>query len=196
MREGRILVVDDERWIRVNLKRMLEAEGHTVLLADSGEAALKLLEQQPVDLIISDHRMPRMSGLELLEQLREKYPDVLRVILTGFADLALALDAINKVEVHRLLLKPYSRDQIVNTVQELLELKAAGSQVGTVDLNKARVRKTAIDSLQKEHPGIAHVVRDRQGRIIITDKDVDEALEEEYTDLKALFAKMEEPSGQ
>ena len=188
MVEGRILVVDDERWIRVNLRRILEADGHTVYLADGGEAALQLLKQHPVDIIITDHRMPRMSGLELLEHVRTDYPDILRVILTGYADLQLALDAINKVEVHRLLLKPYSQDQILRTVQELLELKSTGSEIGTVDLNKARIRKSAIEALQKEHPGIAHVVRDRQGRIIITDEDL-EGVMDDFVDLKDLLSK-------
>ena len=188
MVEGRILVVDDERWIRVNLRRILETDGHTVYLADGGEAALQLLKQHPVDIIITDHRMPRMSGLELLEHVRTDYPDILRVILTGYADLQLALDAINKVEVHRLLLKPYSQDQILRTVQELLELKSTGSEIGTVDLNKARIRKSAIEALQKEHPGIAHVVRDRQGRIIITDEDL-EGVMDDFVDLKDLLSK-------
>jgi len=174
--QARILVVDDERWIRVNLKRIMEAEDHTVLMADSGEAALKILEQQAVDLVLSDHRMPRMTGLELLEAVKDKYPNTLRVMLTGFADLQLALDAINRVEIHRLLLKPYSRDQIVATVQELVELKAAGVDIAPVDLNHARIRKTTMDSLQKQHPGIDQVNRDRQGRIVLSDDELDDDL--------------------
>ena len=176
MEQARILVVDDERWIRVNLKRILEAEDHSVMMADCGEAALKLLEQQAVDLVLSDHRMPRMTGLELLEVVKDKYPNTIRVMLTGFADLQLALDAINRVEIHRLLLKPYSREQIVATIQELVELKAAGVDIAPVDLNHARIRKTTMDSLQEQHPGIDQVTRDRRGRIVLSDDDLDDAM--------------------
>jgi len=174
--QARILVVDDERWIRVNLKRILEAEDHSVMMADCGEAALKLLEQQAFDLVLSDHRMPRMTGLELLEVVKDKYPNTIRVMLTGFADLQLALDAINRVEIHRLLLKPYSREQIVATIQELVELKAAGVDIAPVDLNHARIRKTTMDSLQEQHPGIDQVTRDRRGRIVLSDDDLDDAM--------------------
>lgn len=174
MAEHKILVVDDERWIRLNLKRLLESEGHSVLMADSGHAALTILKQNKVDLIISDHRMPRMSGLDLLETLRQEYPQMVRVMLTGFADLQLALDAINRVEIHRLLLKPYSREQITETVRDLLELKDAGQEISTVDLNEARTRKATLDELHREHPGIDNVHRDRSGRIVISDADFDD----------------------
>ncbi len=189
MAEHRILVVDDERWIRVNLKRILEADGYQVVLADGGEAALNLLEQQRAALVISDHRMPRMSGLEFLEQVKERYPSILRVMLTGFADLQLALDAINRVEIHRLLLKPYSRDQIVSAVRELIELKEAGSEIAPVDLNQARIRKSTLETLQQEHPGIAEVSRDRMGRIVISDSDIEDVLGDDWADLKDLVEK-------
>lgn len=174
MSEYTILVVDDERWIRLNLKRILESDGHTVLPADSGQAALVVLKEHKVDLILSDQRMPRMSGLELLEHARTNHPDIIRVMLTGFADLQLALDAINKVEIHRLLLKPYSNQQILGAVKELLQLRAAGTGIPVVDLNKARIKKKALDDLQKDHPGIDQVQRDRGGRIVISEEDFDD----------------------
>ncbi len=180
-----ILVVDDERWIRLNLKRILESDGHKVLPADSGQAALAVLQEQKVDLILSDQRMPRMSGLDLLEHAREKFPEVIRVMLTGFADLQLALDAINRVEIHRLLLKPYSKQQIQATVKELLQLRNAGADIPVVDLNKARIKKKALDDLQKDHPGIEHVQRDRGGRIVISDEDFDD-LKNPFSDLADL----------
>ncbi len=189
MADHKVLVVDDERWIRVNLKRILEADGYEVFLADGGEAALTILEHQLVDLVISDHRMPRMSGLEFLEEVKQRYPTILRVMLTGFADLQLALDAINRVEIHRLLLKPYSRDQIAGAVQELIELKETGSEIAPVDLNKARIRKSTLETLQQDHPGIAEVKRDRLGRIVISDSDLEDVLGDEWADLADLVGK-------
>jgi len=169
MNDHKVLVVDDERWIRLNLKRILEQAGMSVLMADSGHAAINILKDEKVDLIISDQRMPKMSGLELLTKIKKDHPSMVRVMLTGFADLQLALDAINQVEVHRLLLKPYSKDQITTTVQELLELREAGAEISTVNLDQARLRKSTLDDLQKSHPGIDEVRRDRSGRIVIDD---------------------------
>jgi YesN/AraC family two-component response regulator len=169
MNDHKVLVVDDERWIRLNLKRILEQAGMSVLMADSGHAAINILKDEKVDLIISDQRMPKMSGLELLSKIKKDHPSMVRVMLTGFADLQLALDAINQVEVHRLLLKPYSKDQITTTVQELLELSKAGAEISTVNLDQARLRKSTLDDLQKSHPGIDEVRRDRSGRIVIDD---------------------------
>lgn len=161
----KVLVVDDESWIRRNIQRILENEGIKVILADSGQAALTLLSQEKVDLVLTDHRMPRMTGIELLEVVKQKYPDVSRMVVTGFADLQLALDAINKVEIHRMLLKPYSRGQMVSAVRELLELRAESGNVPALDL--ARARKAAMEDLRDRHPGIQNVERDRMGRVII-----------------------------
>ena len=169
--EHRVLVVDDESWIRRNIRRILEKEGITVLLADSGTAALAVLKDQKVDMVLTDHRMPRMTGIELLEVVKAKYPGTLRVMLTGFADLQLSLDAINRVEVHRLLLKPYSRDQLVNAVTELLDLRAAGSEMPCMDLGQARNKKAALDDLAQKHPGIDQVARDRRGRVVLDHDD-------------------------
>ena len=165
--EHRVLVVDDESWIRRNIRRILEKEGLTVLLADSGTAALAVLKDQKVDMVLTDHRMPRMTGIELLETVKTKHPGTLRVMLTGFADLQLALDAINRVEVHRLLLKPYSRDQLVNAVRELLDLRSKGSEMPVMDLGQARSKKAALDDLAQKHPGIDKVTRDRRGRVVL-----------------------------
>ncbi len=196
MSEYTILVVDDERWIRMNLKRILDTEGYSVQLADCGQAALAILGERKIDLILSDQRMPRMSGLDLLEKARDDYPDTLRVMLTGFADLQLALDAINRVEIHRLLLKPYSKQQILSTVKDLLELRSTGADIPFVDLNKSRIKKQALDDLQKDHPGIDHVQRDRVGRIVISDEDFDDLKNpfSELTDLKDLLESSERKS--
>jgi len=185
MSDYTVLIVDDERWIRLNLKRILQTEGYTVLLADSGHAAQAMLAENKVDLVLSDQRMPRMSGMDLLEKVRDDFPDTIRLMLTGFADLQLALDAINRVEIHRLLLKPYSKQQIVSTVKELLELRNSGADIPTVDLNKARMKKQALEDLQQAHPGIEQVQRDRGGRIVISDDDFDD-LKNPFSDFTSL----------
>ena len=78
-----ILVVDDEVPIRLALTRVLGEGGYTVLGTDSGREALELFQQHPIDLVISDHYMPEMSGIDLLKLVRVRHPHVVRILLTG-----------------------------------------------------------------------------------------------------------------
>lgn len=115
-----ILFVDDEVVILNALKAVFVREGFQVLTATSGEEALKILENQDVDVVVSDERMPGISGIELLSIVKEKYPDKIRIVLTAYAELNTMLSAINKVETHRLIVKPYRNDEIVQTVHDLM----------------------------------------------------------------------------
>ena len=97
MSQYTILCVDDEENILTALERtFLEEEDYEILTANSGEEGLKLLEGNQVDLIISDQRMPGMSGVEFLKKARELYPDTIRIALSGFADFDTITKAINE----------------------------------------------------------------------------------------------------
>jgi DNA-binding NtrC family response regulator len=102
-----ILVVDDELPVRLALTRTLGEAGYTVVGTHSGHEALDLLRKHPVDLIISDHYMPEMSGIDLLKLVRVRHPHVVRIILTGDKDPELALRSINESEVYRFIRKPW-----------------------------------------------------------------------------------------
>ncbi|HPQ69748.1 MAG TPA: response regulator [bacterium] len=106
-----LLVVDDEENARTILRRVFN-EDYNVLAVSSGAEALKMLEQQEVDVVVSDQRMPGMSGVELLTHIFERYPDVVRILTTAHEDLAAAIDAINQGHVHRYLTKPWDIDQL------------------------------------------------------------------------------------
>jgi response regulator RpfG family c-di-GMP phosphodiesterase len=83
----RILCVDDEPNILSSLRRLFRSKGYEVLVANSGQEGLTLLETEPIDLIISDMRMPIMDGAAFLEKVRARWPDTLRLLLTGYADI-------------------------------------------------------------------------------------------------------------
>ncbi len=116
-----ILCVDDEHNILQSLKRLLRKEGYNLLLASGGEEAFTLLEQNDVHLIISDQRMPQMSGTEFLASVKEKYPDVLRVILTGYTDVDSITESINKGHIYKFFLKPWNDNNLKLEIRQALE---------------------------------------------------------------------------
>ena len=105
IRQAGILCVDDEPNVLVALRRLFHAQGYRVLTAQSGQIGLQMLEVEPVDLVISDMRMPEMDGARFLEQVRARRPDTVRLLLTGYADTQSILDAINRDEIYRYVTK-------------------------------------------------------------------------------------------
>ncbi len=91
-----VLCVDDEQNILNSLKRLLRKEDYQILTATGGIDGLKILNDNDVHLVISDQRMPEMSGIEFLAKVKGKHPDVIRIVLTGFTDVDSITDSINK----------------------------------------------------------------------------------------------------
>ncbi|MBC7964132.1 MAG: EAL domain-containing protein, partial [Steroidobacteraceae bacterium] len=123
--EKTILVVDDEKNVGLALHRMLVLEGYRVLLADSAAEGFELLANNRVSVIISDQRMPVMIGTEFLSRVKELYPDTVRIILTGHADLNSITDAINRGAIYKFLNKPWNDDVIRETIDEAFKYHAS-----------------------------------------------------------------------
>ncbi len=119
-----ILCVDDEPNILSSLRRLFRAKGFQVRVAESGKAGLALLETETVDLVISDMRMPEMDGAQFLEHVRLRWPDTVRLLLTGYSDITSIIDAINRGEIYRYITKPWDDNDIVLIVRHALERKA------------------------------------------------------------------------
>lgn len=119
-----VLLVDDEPSVLSALRRLFRPEGYQILLAPSGAEGLRLLDQQPVDLVISDMRMPEMDGAQFLEQVRARHPEVVRLLLTGYADIGATIAAINQGEIHRYIAKPWNDQDMLLTVREALRRRA------------------------------------------------------------------------
>ncbi len=119
-----LLFVDDEPSILSSLQRLFRPKGYKILTAESGDAGLAILDAQPVDLVISDMRMPKMDGAQFLEKVREKTPETMRLLLTGYADVTSTINAINKGEIYRHISKPWDDNDIVLIVKKALEHKA------------------------------------------------------------------------
>lgn len=140
-----VLCVDDEPNILSALQRVLRAEGVRLQLAGGGEQALALMEQAPAELVVSDMRMPGVDGLQLLEQLQARWPDTVRILLTGHADVASAVGAVNRGAVFRYLQKPWDDIELRAAVREglhrrALEREAVRLQALTAEQNEALAR--------------------------------------------------------
>ncbi len=113
-----LLLVDDEEYILGALRRVFRNQPYGVRVAHCANEALFKLERQPADVVISDQRMPGLTGIEFLVQVREKYPDTVRIILTGYADIDVAMAAINEGGVYRFLTKPWRNEHLRLTVKQ------------------------------------------------------------------------------
>ncbi|MBI5923771.1 MAG: response regulator [Betaproteobacteria bacterium] len=118
---ARLLLVDDEASILSSLKRLFRPHGYIFFTATSGQAGLEVLAQEPIDLVISDMRMPEMDGAQFLEQVASRWPETKRILLTGYADIAATIAAINQGKIWRYVAKPWNADEIILTVREALE---------------------------------------------------------------------------
>lgn len=115
-----LLLVDDEENILNSLRRILRSEPYALLTCNDGESALALLEQHPVDLVISDARMPGMDGASLLAQVQQRWPNCMRILLTGYADLATTIKAINQGQIYRYISKPWDDHELRLIIRQAL----------------------------------------------------------------------------
>ncbi|MCX7192479.1 MAG: response regulator [Proteobacteria bacterium] len=116
-----ILLVDDEENITSALTRLLRRDGYNILRANSGKAGLELLEKNQVGVIISDQRMPEMTGTEFLTKVRALYPDTVRIVLSGYTELNSVTEAINRGAVYKFLTKPWEEELLRANVEEAFQ---------------------------------------------------------------------------
>jgi diguanylate cyclase (GGDEF)-like protein/PAS domain S-box-containing protein len=118
-----LLLVDDEANVIASLKRLFRKDGHTILSASSGAEGLEILAQNKVDVIISDQRMPGMTGVEFLRAAKASYPDTIRIVLSGYTELQSVTDAINEGAIYRFLTKPWEDEQLRDHIRRAFEYK-------------------------------------------------------------------------
>ncbi|HLC41658.1 MAG TPA: sigma-54 dependent transcriptional regulator [Methylomirabilota bacterium] len=120
MEQPTILIVDDEHRVLDSLEAILAAE-FRVLRADRGEAALPILQTDPVAVIITDYRMPGMTGVELLQRSQELAPDAIRIVLTAYTDVDSLMDAINAGQIYHFIPKPWDPNDLMVVVRRAVE---------------------------------------------------------------------------
>lgn len=116
--EKTILLVDDEENILKALVRLLRRDGYTILTASSANEGLELLKSNTVGVILSDQRMPEGSGVEFLRQVKQLYPDTIRMVLSGYTDLNSITEAINQGAIYKFLTKPWEDDLLRENISK------------------------------------------------------------------------------
>ncbi len=184
-----LLFVDDEANILSALKRLFRPLGYRIITAQSGREGLEILQQQTVDLVISDMRMPEMDGAAFLEQVVAHWPDTVRILLTGYADLTSTIKAVNSGQIYRYISKPWEENDITLSVKRALEQK---------NLEADRDRLQALTRKQNEelkqlNASLEDKVRARTGELQQTVSFLElaqESLDSSYQTTVELFSNL------
>ena len=170
MEQSTVLIVDDEWRVLDALEAILAAE-FRVLRADGGEAALRLLEAEEVAVIVTDYRMPGMSGVELLRRSQDLAPDTIRIVLTAYTDVDSLMDAINMGRIYHFVSKPWNPSDLLIVVRRAAERYALARENTRLrdelevaynalhrEADAARERPLSFDGLIGAHTGLRHAV--------------------------------------
>jgi DNA-binding NtrC family response regulator len=174
-----VLLVDDDARLLAALRRTLHYEPYELLLAESADAALRLLSTTPVDVLVTDQRMPGMSGAEFLARVRAEHPHVVSIMLTGHADLATAISAINAGEVYRFFTKPCDAPALAAAIRQALQLKAL-----------IRQSRRLLETVRRQSHARPHAQPDVPPQLLVAEPVVYE-IDASPTDLDALLREIQ-----
>ena len=185
------MFVDDEEGILSSLQRLFRKEGYTIHTCTDPLKALVMLEEQPVDLIISDHNMPQMKGTEFLEKASAIQPDTIRILLTGFGDVNIVMDAINNGKIYKFILKPWNDQDLKITVRQALKqyvLIAENRHLGKLTQEQNAVLKDLNTSLEAKVQQRTEEIAQKNEKL----EDVNKQLEENLMNSIRAFATLME----
>jgi len=166
-----VLFVDDEVNILKALQRLLRTERMNVLCASRGEEALELLQKHPVQVVVSDQRMPEMTGVDFLSRVRERSPDIVRMMLTGYTEMDIAVDAINQGEIYRLITKPWNDDELRATIRQAFDHADLKAEIKRLNL----VTREQNFKLQDMNRNLEGSVRERTKQLAAKHKELRDA---------------------
>ncbi|MDD2740318.1 response regulator receiver protein [Methylomonas lenta] len=177
---AKILLVDDEANILKALARVLKH--YSITTASCGPEALLLAAANEFDIVISDYKMPEMDGISFLEKFMTIQPNAIRMIVTGYADLDTAQNAINMLGVFRFINKPWNNLEILNAIEKGLELKRILQEnkelADQVRQQQAQLnhQESILKALEAEEPGITKVNWAADGSIILDEAEYNDEL--------------------
>ncbi|MFH1338539.1 MAG: response regulator [Candidatus Omnitrophota bacterium] len=176
MIKHRILLLDDERNILSALIRLLRSEEREIHTAETAaQAWKKLREINGVDLVISDNRLPDITGIDFLVKVRQLFPDTIRILITGYPGLESAIEAINKGQVYRYIPKPWENEELKLIVKQALDYYDVVRDNRAL-LRIARQQAELLKAAQKKYPEFSVTGFDKAGMYIIDEKKVSDDL--------------------
>lgn len=176
MEDHILLIVDDEPNVIAALKRALMNEDLEILSAPGGSEALEVLSQHPVQVVVSDEKMPFMSGSEFLSRVKNLYPHTVRLMLTGQASIEAAMRAINDGEIYRFFTKPWDDVALALAIRSAFEKHDLEAE-NRILLQTVRRQAVELKLLERQFPGISEVARDESGMIILENLSEEELRE-------------------
>jgi DNA-binding NtrC family response regulator len=165
-----ILVVDDEEHVRTALTRLLEREGYAVTAVEGPTEGLEILRNQPIKLVISDHNMPDMTGVEFFRLIRERHPHVCRIMLTADPSRETIMRAVNEGEIYRFIPKPWDNTLLRVTVYfafEAIQLEEENRRL----LRALRRQLQFVRSLEQDFPYLAALARQEEAELLLAQAD-------------------------
>lgn len=162
-RPARVLCVDDESSILKSLKRLFMDSEHEIITASSGPEGLELLQNSaPIQVVVSDYRMPGMNGIDFLREVCRRWPETVRIVLSGYADTASVVSAINEGEIYKFIPKPWNDDELKVTIANAAERYYLHKQ----NLELTRALKEKNDALQQINENLERLVQERTQEIV------------------------------
>ncbi|MEE3332172.1 MAG: HD domain-containing phosphohydrolase [Myxococcota bacterium] len=161
MHDHTVLFVDDEVNILKALRRLLRNEPINVLTASRPGEAIDLLAREDVQVLVTDQRMPDMSGVDMLSTIRERNPDIVRMMLTGYTEMKIAVEAINRGEIFRLITKPWNDDELKATLRQAFDHYDLKREIKRLN-NVTREQNFELQDMNKN---LEAKVRERTGQL-------------------------------
>lgn len=165
--EVKILCVDDEPGVLKAITRLFMDEDYELFTAESGNDGLEILEKEsPVQVVVSDYRMPEMSGVDFLKEVRKKWPETIRIILSGYADTASVVEAVNEGHIYKFIPKPWNDDELKMTIAKAVDVYFLKSQNESL----SKELRDANEELKILNENLERLVEERTAELLFQNK--------------------------
>ena len=192
MDKNTIIIVDDETNILNSLKRILEDDSKNILITETAENAWEIFKKEKeIEVILCDNRLPGMLGIDFLAKVKRLYPDTIRILMTGYPDVNTAMDAINKANIWRYILKPIEVKELNILVNQAFEFYQIMRE-NRLLLQIARQHAECLKVLKDKYPQVSIDELQKTGGYIITEKYISQMVEKfmnKYYDDKGISEK-------
>jgi FixJ family two-component response regulator len=159
-----ILIVDDEEYVLNSLKRLLRRDGYRILTALNGDDGFKLLRENDVQLVISDQRMPDISGTEFLEKVKDDFPNAIRTIISGYTNVNSITESINKGHIYKFFYKPWDDNNLRLEIKQCIdqyELRRKNRELNEIIINKNKELEHINEELVRINSNLESIVQKR-----------------------------------